>query len=303
MVASAPSQALVDKLILAVALLVGVGVASGVATAPGVLLDAAVERSGLAAFYADALPVGATMRTALALTAGGLVAAIGVGAAFLLRFRRRAPLAVCAPVLTHEDEDAGESVALLPPPPVVRRADAHPDAPPRRPIRASSEFGAPLPMAAEESARPITEPPSAPEPVDAAPIVADRSPMAAKVVHGGPPPLADLPDDLDQPLSAFDPAAIPATPLAPAEALPPLVRLLVEPVAEPEMVDAVVAQPETPRAGEGAGESIGELLARLERGRLARRSEATLPPPPQPAPVVVESLDTTLERLRRLATR
>lgn len=296
MVATPPTKNLLSTIILAVAILAGVGVAAGIATAPGVMLDALVERSGLATFYPAALPVGVTTRTALALLAGGLVGAIGFAGSLTVRPTKRV-VAVADP---DEVDGTGGATAMELPPPIVRRADAHSDAPPRRPIRASSELGAPLPIAGEENARPITEPPSVPELVPE-PVSHVAAPVVEPAVPAGPPPVAELPDDLDQPLAAFDPAAIPAEPLAPVRALPPLVRAA--PPAEPVAVEPTPAPPVAQEEEDHGNESIGALLARLERGRLARRREAAVPTAASTAAEPVESLDVTLQRLRQLAAR
>ncbi|SFP79082.1 hypothetical protein [Sphingomonas rubra] len=96
--------------------------------------------------------------------------------------------------------------------PSVRRADAHPDAPPRHPM-AAAELGTP---------------PSPP-----------------------PPPERGLPDDLDQPLAAFDPGAIPAVP-----------RMAVRPVASGTHGPAPLPRNDDPSP------SIAALIDRGARRRL-----------------------------------
>lgn len=130
--------------------------------------------------------------------------------------------------------------------PQVRRADSHPDAPPRPPVRAHRDLGAPPPAAAPE--RP-------------------------------------LPADLDAPLAAFDPAAIPDVPRAPVPTVAPLVRFerpqLIDPGDRFETFDlAPAAAAIEPTA------TLHALLDRLERG-IARR--------PHP-------IDQALGDLRRLAS-
>ncbi|SEK95757.1 hypothetical protein SAMN05216382_1190 [Sphingomonas palmae] len=177
----------------AVAALIGLGVAIGIATVPSDVLNAAVDRAGFnSVLPAAASPIGTTGRTILALLAGALIAACGFapqGKAWLLdrpdAFARRAR------VRTGQGGDEEEDV------PVIRRADAHPDAPPRRPIRAASDLGDPLPIFGEEDQRSAPLPPPAEQP---------------------------LPADLDRPLADFDPAAVPLRPMAPPEPLPPLSR-------------------------------------------------------------------------------
>lgn len=176
----------------AVAALVGLGVAIGIATVPSDVLNAAVDRGGFSdVLPAAASPIGTTGRTILALVAGALIAACGFvpqAKAWLLdradAFARKPRASARA---SGEKEHA----------PVIRRADAHPDAPPRRPIRAASDLGDPLPIFGEEDHR------SAPLP---------------------PPVEQPLPADLDRPLADFDPAAVPLRPMAPPEPISPLSR-------------------------------------------------------------------------------
>lgn len=296
-------------LLPAITVLAGIGAAVGIATAPGPLLDGALDRSGIATLIPmAAAPIGVTGRTLLALGTGGMVALTG----FVARIR----MALLTTALAARGDNG----------PVIRRADAHPDAPPRRPIRASSDLGAPLPLE------------------DACVV-----PM--------PPVAQALPANLDQPMSMYDPAAVPQRPLEPVRAVAPLARS--QPVAEapvpprfvisnpaptpaavidaapikaPEAVAAApapvvevpapVAPVQPPRLAavpiaEGRietfeltplvrpaparvavapqGETIADLLARLERGTTRRQATA----PREPAP---PTLDETLQRLRRLAT-
>lgn len=146
--------------------------------------------------------------------------------------------------------------------PVLRRADAHPDAPARPPLRAMRDLGTPfLDIRAIDGAgaRPVE--------------VVERA----------------LPRDLAQPLAAFDPGAIPAVPRAPAATLSPLCarprpagyqagggfdlfRLL--PAARQGGREERITRPETDA-------SIHALLDRLERGMvrhgLATGMEAAAP--------------------------
>jgi hypothetical protein len=87
--------------------------------------------------------------------------------------------------------------------PLLRRADAHPDAPPRPPLLAMRDLGTPfLEVRAGETKRDFEAP-------------AATQPKSAPVERA-------LPRDLSQPLAAFDPDAIPDVPLAPAAKLPSL---------------------------------------------------------------------------------
>jgi len=118
-------------------------------------------------------------------------------------------------------------------PPSVRRADAHPDAPPRPPLTAA-ELGEPLP----------------------------------------PPPPAEqpIPADLDQPLAAFDPAAIPDVPREPVRPVAPLVApRLVPELAAGERIETFDL---SPRAPGDTQPSIEQLLRRLELGAGRRPAAA-----------------------------
>ncbi|WP_314376353.1 hypothetical protein [Sphingomonas paucimobilis] len=109
--------------------------------------------------------------------------------------------------------------------PVVRRSDRHPDAPPRRPLHAA-ELGAPPPPPAmndEEVERP-------------------------------------LPADLDQPLAAFDPAAMRAIPREP---------MPIAPMNEPDAPEKGAKLPPP----DPQNDSIESLLDRLERDTALRKAK------------------------------
>lgn len=139
-------------------LAIGLVAAGLIAAAPAALLDGVIERSRLAMFVPLAAPpIGVTGRTLLALAGGGAIALLGlmprlVSSLFVGRSRRATRLGAT---------------------PLLRRADAHPDAPARAPIAARSELGDPLPIIGEGAV------PDGPE--------------------------QSLPDDLDLPLAAFGP--------------------------------------------------------------------------------------------------
>jgi len=109
--------------------------------------------------------------------------------------------------------------------PVLRRADTHPDAPARKPMSAA-DLGAPLP-------------PPAP-----------------------PPAVRPIPADLDLPLAAFHPGAVPDVPREPVRPVAPLRPRLA--LADGERITTV----ELPRAPaeSPAAPSIESLLMRLEQG-------------------------------------
>ncbi|MGK6356864.1 hypothetical protein ACMGDH_16750 [Sphingomonas sp. DT-207] len=95
-------------------------------------------------------------------------------------------------------------------PPVLRRADAHPDAPSRPPLLAMRDLGTPFLEIRASETRPV---PEAPVPIERA-----------------------LPRDLSQPLAAFDPGAIRDAPLAAPAKLPSL---------RPRPRDERITRPET----------------------------------------------------------
>ena len=186
---------------------------------PAMALEDLVWRSGIAALVPAAQPpLGATARAALALSGGLLAGAVAWAGLFLLfgpgGFLVRKPA-------------AGADGA-----PTLRRADAHPDAPARRPISAS-DLGVPMP------------------PVQAAPAPA--------------PVVQPIPADLDQPLAEFDPGAILPVPKEPVR---PVTPLKAPALAEGERI-ASVELPRGPRASEDEP-TIEALLQRLEAG--ARRT-------------------------------
>lgn len=246
-------------IIPAVAALIGLGVAVGIATVPSDVLNAAVDRGGFSGILpAAASPIGATGRTIIALLAGLAIAALGfvpqAKAMLVARvdaFARR-PRAAAA-----DGEEA----------PVVRRADAHPDAPPRRPIRAASDLGDPLPIFGEEDRR------SAPLP---------------------PPAERSLPDDLDRPLADFDPAAVPLRPMAPPEPVAPLARPAAPELAKP------VSEPAPPRFAWLAPEEPEPVLADPAPVADPPRSTAEIAPSVTPShiekPRLVGSTDPVTER-------
>ena len=197
----------------------GVFVALTFVAMPTAWLEDLATGSGIAAVLPVAEPpLGATARAVLALGGGLAVAAVSWAALYLL-VGPGGPLAPRAAARANA--------------PSVRRADAHPDAPPRWPLSAS-----------ELSATELPAPPP--------PVVIER----------------ELPADLDVPLAAFDPAAVLPVPMAPVRALKPLAPPL-EPGERMETFAlAVPPRPAPPPAD--AAPSIDALLRRLEQGAQRR---------------------------------
>jgi len=279
---------------------------------PMPVIEGLVMASGLPAVLSAAEPpLGFTARAALALGSGGMTALAGWFGLATLLGERTLSLNGRAPF-------APDSVAA----PVIRRADAHPDAPPRPPLLATRDLGSPF-----FDSRPVAAP--APEPVEPTPPVAAPEPItdlpAPIVVRVEQP----LPKDLDQPLSAFDPSAVPDVPMPAPEPVAPLARAprppvfdegerfevfeltpparplpsLVVEAPEPVSREEAITRPETEA-------TVHALLERLERG-VVRKASAPAPLPistPGPAPFVERrarprGLEDTLVTLRNLAQR
>lgn len=200
---------------------VGGGIAGAAAAAlflllPDTVLEDWVWRSGLPSLVAAAEPpLGVTARAVLALGGATLAAAVAWSALFLLF----GPGGLFAPRVAPADGV-----------PVLRRADAHPDAPARKPLSAADLD--------------LPEPEPAPPPA---------------------PVIQPIPVDLDQPLAAFHPGAlpdVPREPVRPVAALRPRLALAAgERIATVELPRAPTESPAAP--------SIESLLARLEQS--ARR--------------------------------
>lgn len=209
----------------------GLGVVALFALLPAAVLEDCVWASGVPALVsAAAPPLGTTARAVLALIGGAMAGSVSWSLLYLLV----GPGGLLAP-----RTPAGAV-------PVVRRADAHPDAPPRPPMTAA-DLGTPL---MEVTAPPIERP---------------------------------VPADLDQPLAAFDPAAIPDVPLTPPAPVPPLARAPIIAAVPPprtlapgERIETYVLTPPVPkvppepRRAVAEKPSIDALLRRLEEAAAQR---------------------------------
>lgn len=234
---------------------------------PSATLEALVLNSGIPAILPAAEPpLGYTARVALAMITGGAAGAIVWLAAFLA-FGGEGVVTLKPRAARAKPVSTVESAA---PAPILRRADAHPDAPARAPLNAAQELGAWFHDA-----------PVAPQPA--------------------PPPVERaLPKDLDAPLAAFDPTAIPPVPAEPQPVVAPLQPRPIKPDLEPgERIEAfelprpAVQADSAPIAAPRTDATIHALLDRLERGVAARRQGDAAKP----------SVAGTLDELRRLATR
>lgn len=257
--------------------ILAIGVALLFALLPSELLGNLVLDSGIATLVPAAEPpLGVTARAALVLIGGGGIGLVAWFALFLLLGTRS--IAISGRGTQSHDL------------PVLRRADAHPDAPARRPLFATQDLGTPF----LDVRAPVH-------------IVAEELPAPIERA---------LPVDLDLPMSAYDPQAIPEAPMERASIevaslpaapgprpqvfedgerfetfeLTPMVR-----TAMPAAIEAVAA-PASPIVPDQAA-SIHSLLDRLEKG-VTRRA----PPSAAQHSTHRESLQDSLASLRRLAT-
>ena len=268
-------------------------------------------------------PLGLKARIGVA----GLLAAGAFATVFvLMRLLDRVPQKRTA----EEFDEEAEAVNL---PIRLRRADAHPDNPARRPLIAGRELGEPfdellLDVPAEPVARPEPEPVvaiQAPAPVAAGGLpsflIAEEEPIVPPRAREDEPvdfldPVAPPPARRTAP-PTFQPVAFAAPePIAPAPVAPPAVAapiqpepqivaspVAVEPQAAPISIPAAPVQAAASRAGE---ESITDLMARLESG-LRRRERtgapAATPPSPSADDSIADRLRSAMSDLHRLAVR
>lgn len=271
--------------------LLGGAVALCALVVPMHVLEALVMGSGVPAVLAAAEPpLGFTARAAVALVGGGAVALFSWFALFVLLGTRGVSIGSA--------EALDLDVVTMP---VLRRADAHPDAPPRPPLLATRDLGSPFDMrSAADPQKPV----------------ADEAPRVAPAEIA--PVEQPLPRDLDQPLSAFDPDAVPDVPMPAPVALPSLSRGSrppvfdeterfevfeltppVRPAPAPRLVtqgDEAIARPETEA-------SVHALLERLERGVARKASTAPLPSTRVERRARERGLEDALVTLRNLARR
>lgn len=266
MVGPTPSQRMNLPLASIAAAIVGFAAAAAVAIMPTWRIESLILDSGLPLLLAAAKPpVGNTARLALMLLAATISASATLAAAPRVlvptRVRRTAP--------------------------VLRRADAHPDAPAREPVMAARDLGTPFLEVTAKKDDPLN---------NAVPNFA-----------------ADLPRNLDIRMAAFDPAAIPPVPATPSATVTPLHRKPIL-VPEPTRIETVEAtskgRPEPfpfhlatapdaePVATLETDPTIHSLLDRLEREIVRRRSGPAMSERPD-----AEGLENALSTLRKFAAR
>lgn len=217
---------------------------------PSALLEALVTSSGVPAILAAAEPpLGLTARIALALVFGGGVALFAWFALFLVAGSRTVTL--------------GGAAASDAETPILRRADAHPDAPPRRPLSANRDLGTPF---LDVSAKPA---PRAPEPTQDVQVEEARFERP-------------LPINLEVPMAGYDPRAIRAEPLAPPPPVAPLKRpQLIDPGDRFETFELTPVRRDPP-------------TIRVETSLREPASKSPAPPPP---PVVAPQTEATIRAL------
>jgi hypothetical protein len=231
---------------------------------PDDLFSSLVQASGLPGFVAAAEPpLGLTARLAVVAVAAGL-AFVAVWA--LLRALDRRPVVRKA---------APRREAGLPAAPKLRRADAHPDAPSRRPIFAGTEFGEPAPRGSREIAEPVEVQPEVEQPQ-----VETARPIPAFLVAAAEPDAAEEPLDL--------------------------VDFQREPASDVQSDFIADSPPETAQASTH-DDSISVLMRRLESGlsRLDEGVSASNDAAEAPAfrPQLDERLRSALDDLQRMAAR
>lgn len=242
----------------AVAALAGGSVAFALFAMPADLFSRLIELSQLPSLVAAAEPpLGATARLA-AVGAGGLVAFLCVY--FLMRALDRPSQPSVRPARAPEPLEELREEAV----PRLRRADAHPDAPARRPIFAARDFGEVETVEPE----PVEEYFTSPEEMEPEPL--------PQSIFG----------QTEEEAAAPEPEA--------PQAWTPV------PEPEPEPVQ-VATEPSNDPAAEGA---IPELLARLEGGLKKRGQALPPPPQLDPVsekPAAGHGLRSALRDLQKMA--
>jgi hypothetical protein len=262
------------------ALFLGTAAAAAIAVLPVGTLESLVTDSGLPAILSAAEPpLGLTARLVLAAGAGAGVAVIVWFALFILLGTR------------------GLSVGKEAEPVRVRRADAHPDAPPRAPLLATRDLGTPFlevtaprpeekpePVAVREPYRePLFAPLPAPVHVVAAEGIVPPEPLVlSEPVVALEPVAVSKPLVMPEPVAAPDPVMAAPAPVAIAEpVIAPRSLSVSQPVAEPEPV--VQAAPvETPLAEQSLPIDLQQPLSAYDPGALL---DVPMPPPVQLAPL------------------
>ena len=280
---------------------------------PAAVLEDLVVDSGIASFVTAAQPpLGITAHFAIAFLVALVVGSVSWFGLFLLIGTR----AVAIGGNAREDGV-----------PILRRADAHPDAPPRRPVFANRDLGTPFlevtadtpaPMSAADAMAflpPVIEERDIPVDLDT-PLATYRSPLDPPLPAPEPLPLGRVdepvaaptpivaPQPVPEPVIAMDPrpvSVVPESPVVPP-AEDPAPRFASHERIETFELTPMVRSSETSAPLPSA--TIHDLLDRLERG-VAKRKEVPAPEPEAPEAEIpaAGSLEETLGVLRQLASR
>jgi hypothetical protein len=166
--------------------------------------------------------------------------------------------------------------------PSLRRADAHPDAPPRPPIFASRDFdGLEIFARPGSGRRPLVSEVSAESSAQAQAVPVETPPPGPAFLRPVPPfaaPADTLDADADDLAEALWPQSLEAEPLWDEPVAPPSPAATFDPAPAP-LTPLPLRLPTH-------GLSVQELTERLERG-LALRTRAT-PPAPRPSGVIAD---------------
>ncbi|MBN8813845.1 MAG: hypothetical protein J0J06_00175 [Sphingomonas sp.] len=272
------------KVALPIATVAGVVVAGLVAIAFLIMPIAVIENmavdSGIASILtAAAPPLGLTARLAVAFFAALVAGGLTWFGLFLILGARSMLLR------------RGESADGVP---VLRRADAHPDAPPRRPVFANSDLGTPF---LDVKADPI-EVAAEFEIVSARTVPADLDTPIAEYWTPSDAPLPDAdPEPVFVPIVLPEPEAIvpPVEEPAPAPVLTPVSAPRFAPHERIETFGLTPPSPDDETTRPLPQATIHDLLERLERGVAKRQPESEAPRE--------QTLEETLDALRALARR
>ena len=286
---------------------------------PTAVLEDLVVDSGIASFVTAAQPpLGITAHFAIAFLVALAVGGVSWFGLFLVIGTRMVVIG------RHAREDGV---------PVLRRADAHPDAPPRRPVFANRDLGTPflevtaessLPMSVADAVAyvpPVIEERDIPADLDT-PLATYRSPLDPPLPEPDPLPLSRVDEPVaapspirvqapvPEPMVAVDPRPVRVVPESPAPESPADVPPADDPAprfASHERIETFELTPMVRSSETSAplpSATIHDLLDRLERG-VAKRKEVPTPEPETPKEDVpaVGSLEETLGVLRQLASR
>jgi hypothetical protein len=232
-----------------------------------------------------AMPLVGGLGRAGQMAAAILAGLVAGGLAYVaMRPRRPAPV---RPALEAVDPEEEERIATRRS--RVRRADAHPDAPPREPIRASRDLGEPFmevrkaPGEFGQKSLPVPEAEFT-EVTEAEPLAMAESELVAEAPESAEVDQAPTPEPIL--LTAVEPVDEPPAADPTPEPVP------VAPVAEPIRVAPVA------RAGR---ESLDEMMDRLAAGLARRAHTAPAPRPTLAMPDPQIAFRQALEELNRLS--